>query len=55
MAANVFDPGDRAHLFDRLDPSPGALCDVLHGVLIHDYFGAVCYPEVPPGLRHGLA
>ena len=48
MAADVFDPGERAHLLDGLEPSPGAFCAALHGVLIHDHFGAICYPAVPP-------
>lgn len=46
---DLLDPGGRGHLFDGLDPSPAALCGVLHGVMIHDHFGAVCYPAVPPG------
>ncbi|QEW28806.1 transglutaminase domain-containing protein [Roseovarius indicus] len=48
MAADVFDPGERGGLLDGLEPSPGAFCAALHGVLIHDHFGAICYPAVPP-------
>lgn len=49
MAVDLFDPGRRGQLFDRLTPSPAAFCTAMQGVLIHDYFGGLCYPAVPPG------
>ena len=45
------DPGPHAALFDGLPSNAAALCRIVQGLLIHDFFGRHLYGAMPPGFE----